>query len=151
MILKAHVHGRVVHVAVKYQRSSLQWISKYKVTQQISSSSKFILVTQKGIHTKDKFDSIFSVYNNSEILTDWLTSHSMRPQCMPLKRDWPKLLQKASEVCQKWCRDFLFICNQDNSLFNSMKKKYHAYQALTELLKMEIWEVAYTKVTFWKF
>ena len=31
----------------KYQRSSLQWISKYKVAQQISSSSKFILVTRK--------------------------------------------------------------------------------------------------------
>ena len=54
----------------KYQRSSLQGISKYKVAQQISSSSKFILVTQKGIHTKDKFDSFFPVYNNSEILTD---------------------------------------------------------------------------------
>ena len=54
----------------KYQRSSLQWISKYKVAQQINSSFKFILVTQKGIHTKDKFDSFFPVYNNSEILTD---------------------------------------------------------------------------------
>ena len=31
----------------KYQRGSLEWRSKYKVTQQISSSSKFILVTQK--------------------------------------------------------------------------------------------------------
>ena len=57
MILKAHVH-----VVVKYQRSSLQWISKYKVTKQIISSSKFILVTQKGILTKDKFDSFFPVY-----------------------------------------------------------------------------------------
>ena len=67
MILKAHVH-----VAVKYQRSSLQWISKYKVTKQIISSSKFILVTQKGILTKDKFDSFnFSpcILNNIEILT----------------------------------------------------------------------------------
>ena len=70
MILKAHVNGRVVHVPVKYQRSSLQWMSKYKLTQQISSSSKLILVTKTGIHTKDKFDSFFSVYNNSEILTD---------------------------------------------------------------------------------
>lgn len=66
MILKAHVHGRVVHVAVKYQRISLQWISKYEVTQQISSSSKFILVTQKGIHTKEKFDSFFPVYNKQQ-------------------------------------------------------------------------------------
>ena len=44
----------------KYQRSSLQWISKYKVAQKISSSSKFLLVTQKGIHTEDKFGSFFS-------------------------------------------------------------------------------------------
>ena len=45
---------------------------------------------------------------------------------------------------------YLIICNQDNSLFNSIKKKYRAY-TLTELLKMEFWDVAYTKVTFWKF
>ena len=44
----------------KYQRSALQWISKYKVAQKISSSSKFLLVTQKGIHTEDKFGSFFS-------------------------------------------------------------------------------------------
>ena len=46
---------------------------------------------------------------------------------------------------------YLIICNQDNSLFNSIKNKYRAY-TLTELLTgMEIWDVAYTKVTFWKF
>ena len=49
-----------------------------KATQQISFSSKFILVTQKGIHTKDKFDLFFPVYNKSEIFTDWLTSQSDR-------------------------------------------------------------------------
>ena len=59
-------------------RGSLQWISKYKVAQQISSSSKFILVTQKGIHTKEKFYSFFPVYNNSEILTDWFRGTQRR-------------------------------------------------------------------------
>ena len=76
---------------------------------------------------------------------------SQNESTVPLNKDWPKLLQKAP----KFAKDvfvilYLIICNQDNSLFNSIKKKYRAY-TLTELLKMEFWDVAYTKVTFWKF
>ena len=79
----------------------------------------------------------------------WLTSQN--EPTVPLNKDWPKLLQKAP----KFAKDvfvilYLIICNQDNSLSNSIKKTYRAY-TLTELLKMEIWDVAYTKVTFWKF
>lgn len=107
-------------------------------------------MTQKGVHTEDKFDSFSPVYIKQQRDFDGLINITLNEATLPLNKDWRKLLQKVSEVCQRCFGDFLFICNQDNSLFNSIKKTYHAY-TLTELLKMEVGDVAYTKVAFWKF
>ena len=109
--------------------------------------SKFILMTQRGIHKNDKFDpfSCPAVQHDPEILTN-LTSTAKLGRRTLNTEDRPRLLRKVS----KFVEDFF-------SIFHSFKQKLYLQRRIKKSTKnlnlISRWTLLlpkFFKTPFWK-